>query len=88
VSAKRVKHFMVIKVTFFRSVGARVISVMRVTRKLNAERGALVGKGSSIQKRHKQVLASLRPIYVIFGIRLSEFIFLWLSPHFIIFLRS
>ena len=44
-SAKRVKHFMVIKVTYLIRVATRVISVIRVTRKLNAERGTLVGMG-------------------------------------------
>jgi len=37
-SAKRVKHFMVITVTYLIRVGTRVISVIGVTRKLNTER--------------------------------------------------
>ena len=58
-SAKRVKHFMVIKATYLIRVGTRVISVIRVTRKLNAERGTLVGRGRAcIPKRSTCVLTS------------------------------
>ena len=58
-SAKRVKQVMVIKVTYLIRVGTRVISVIRVARKLNAERGTLVGRGRAcIPKRSMCVLTS------------------------------
>ena len=57
-SAKRVKHFMVIKVTYLIRVATRVISVIRVTRELNAERETLVGRRACIPKRSMCVLNS------------------------------
>ena len=42
--------------------------------------------GSSIQKRHKRVRATLRPIYAIFGIRFLSFTLIELIPHLITFL--
>ena len=54
-SAERVKQFMVTKVTYLIRVATRVISVIRVTRKLNAERGTLVGRGEGTQSQAEHV---------------------------------
>ena len=56
-SAKRVKHFMVIKVTYSIRVGTRAIGVISVTRKLNAERGTLVGRGKGMHSQAERVRA-------------------------------